>query len=51
MPHRRPAPPSRKAMAVFNFRLWILERIYRRRRVWFYIGDRIQPLTGDEEYE
>lgn len=51
MLHHGPAPSLHKATAVFNFRLWILERIYQRRRVWFYIGDRIQPLTGDEEYE
>lgn len=44
-------PPTHEAPTVFNFRLWILERVYRRQRVWFYIGDRIQPLTGEEEYE
>lgn len=30
--------------------LQLLRRVQQRRRVWFYVGERVWLLTGQEEY-
>lgn len=30
--------------------LWMLRRVRRRQWVWWYVGEEVYPLTGDEIY-